>query len=53
MTQEDEQIAQRRANLAELERLGVRAYPHRFPRTASISDLVRAHGERTAGELET
>jgi lysyl-tRNA synthetase class 2 len=52
MTQEEEQIAQRRANLAELERLGVRAYPHRFPRTASVSDLVRAYGERTAEELE-
>ncbi len=53
MTQEEEQIAQRRANLAELERLGVRAYPHRFARTASISDLVREHGERTAEQLET
>jgi lysyl-tRNA synthetase class 2 len=52
MTQEEEQIAQRRANLAELERLGVRAYPHRFSRTASISDLVRAHGERTAEQLD-
>jgi lysyl-tRNA synthetase class 2 len=52
MTQEDEQIAQRRANLAELTRLGVSAYPHKFPRTVSVSDIVAAHGSRAADELE-
>jgi lysyl-tRNA synthetase class 2 len=52
MTQEDEQIAQRRANMAELSRLGVPPYPHTFPRTDSIAALVQAHGARTGDELE-
>ena len=52
MTQEDEQIAQRRANMAELSRLGVPPYPHTFPRTDSIAALVQAHGARTSDELE-
>jgi lysyl-tRNA synthetase, class II len=52
MTQEDEQIAQRRANLAELTRHGVPAYPHKFPRSASVSDIVAAHGSRSGDELE-
>ena len=46
MSSEDEQIQQRRANLAKLAELGVNAYPHRFDRTATITDLVRAHGEK-------
>ena len=52
MSSEDEQIQQRRANLAKLSELGVDAYPHRFDRTATITDLVRAHGEKTGPELE-
>ena len=52
MTQEDEQIAQRRANMAELSRLDVPPYPHKFPRTDSIAGLVQAHGARTGDELE-
>jgi lysyl-tRNA synthetase class 2 len=52
MSSEDEQIQQRRANLAKLAELGVSAYPHRFDRTASISDLVQAHGGKTGPELE-
>ena len=52
MSTEEEQIQQRRANLAELERLGVNAYPHRFERTATISDLVKAHSEKTGPDLE-
>ena len=52
MTQEDEQIQQRRANLEALARLGVRPYPHRFERTHSVSDLVRAHAATPAADLE-
>src|ERR1700674_1290717 len=52
MSAEEEQIAQRRANLSGLDRLGVNPYPHRFERTATISDLVREHGEKTGPELE-
>jgi lysyl-tRNA synthetase, class II len=52
MTQEDEQIQQRRANLEALVRLGVRPYPHRFERTHSVTDLVRAHADTPAADLE-
>ena len=52
MTQEDEQIAQRRTNLARLADLGVRPYPHAFARTATVTDLVEAHGARGADELQ-
>ncbi|MCA1560957.1 MAG: lysine--tRNA ligase, partial [Acidobacteria bacterium] len=49
---DSDQIQQRRANLAELDRLGVPLYPHTFERTAAVHDLVGAHGGKTAGELE-
>jgi lysyl-tRNA synthetase class 2 len=52
MTSQDEQIQQRRANLAELERLGVETYPRRFERRHTISGLVDAYGSRTHDELE-
>ena len=39
MSNEAEQVAQRQAKLKEIERLGVRAYPHEFDRTASLSAL--------------
>jgi lysyl-tRNA synthetase class 2 len=52
MSSEDEQIEQRRANLAKLAELGVNAYPHRFDRTATITDLVRTHSEKAGPELE-
>jgi lysyl-tRNA synthetase class 2 len=52
MSTEEEQIQQRRANLAELERLGVDPYPHRFERTATVSELVTAHGTKTGPDLE-
>ena len=52
MSTEDEQIQQRRSNLTELERLGVDAYPHRFERNATVTDLVKAHNARTGPELE-
>jgi lysyl-tRNA synthetase class 2 len=52
MTQEDEQIAQRKANLEALARLGVRSYPYRFETTDTVSALVGAHGEKPAADLE-
>ena len=52
MTQEEEQIAQRKANLEALARLGVPVYPHRFETTDTVSALVAAHGERPAADLE-
>jgi lysyl-tRNA synthetase class 2 len=52
MSSEEEQILQRRANLSKLAELGVNSYPHRFERNATITDLVRAYGEKTGAELE-
>ena len=52
MSSEDEQIEQRRANLAKLSGLGVNPYPHRFDRTSTITDLVRAYGEKSGPPLE-
>src|SRR3989338_1539272 len=52
MSSEDEQILQRRANLAKLSELGVSSYPHRFDRTATITELVRAHAGTAGPELE-
>jgi lysyl-tRNA synthetase, class II len=52
MTQEDEQIQQRRANLEALTRLGVRPYPHRFERTHTVTELVQAHAATPAADLE-
>jgi len=49
---EDEQIQQRRANLAKLSDLGIDPYPHRFDRTASVSGLVAAYTGKTGPELE-
>ena len=46
-----ELIAQRRANLAELQRLGVAAYPHAFARTHTVHDLVAAYGDHSAEAL--
>src|SRR5688500_9859335 len=52
MSSEDEQIQQRRSNLEKLIELGVDSYPHRFDRGASVTDLVRAHGDKAGPELE-
>ena len=51
-TQESDQILQRRANLEELCKLGIQAYPHRFDRQASVDDIVQAHGARSGEALE-
>ena len=52
MSSEDEQIQQRRANLEELVKLGVEAYPRRFDRRHTISELVTQYGARSHDELE-
>jgi lysyl-tRNA synthetase, class II len=52
MSSEEEQIQQRRANLEKLSAFGVDPYPHRFDRTSTITDLVRAHGEKSGQQLE-
>ena len=48
----EEQIAQRRAHLEALVQLGVAAYPNRFDRRHTVSELVQAHDSRTGEELE-
>jgi lysyl-tRNA synthetase, class II len=48
----EEQIQQRRSNLAELAKLGVEVYPRRFDRRDTITELVERHGEQTHDELE-
>ena len=52
MSNEDEQIAQRRANLAAITELGVQPYPHKFATTDTVSELVARHGDQTKEELE-
>jgi len=52
MSSEDEQIQQRRANLAKLAAMGIDVYPHRFDRAATIADLVHDHGAKDAAALE-
>ena len=52
MSNEADQINQRRANLAAIEQLGIRPYPHRFKTTDTVTALVDAHGNRTKEELE-
>ncbi len=52
MTQADEQIQQRRANLEALAALGVDVYPRRFERTHTITALVDAHGDSTGEALD-
>jgi lysyl-tRNA synthetase class 2 len=52
MSSQEEQIEQRRKNLAELATLGIAIYPSTFERRHTISELVDAHGQRTHDELE-
>ena len=49
---DSDQVQQRRANLAELQKLGIAIYPHRFDPQATVADLVQAHGGKTGEELE-
>jgi lysyl-tRNA synthetase class 2 len=52
-TEDSDQVVQRRANLDELRRLGVEAYPRRFDPQAPIDDIVRLHGGKSGEELES
>jgi lysyl-tRNA synthetase, class II len=52
MSSEDEQIQQRKANLEAIKALGVAAYPHKFERRHTVSELVEAHGEQSHDDLE-
>src|SRR5437763_15674798 len=52
MTSQDEQIEQRRANLAALTDLGIEIYPRSFERRHTIAELVDSYGQRTHDELE-
>jgi lysyl-tRNA synthetase class 2 len=52
MSSEEEQIQQRKLNLAAIGRLGVPTYPHRFDRRDTVSSLVEAHGGMSHDELE-
>jgi lysyl-tRNA synthetase, class II len=52
MSSQEEQIEQRRANLAALAALGIDTYPRRFDRQHTVSALVAAYGGRTHDELE-
>ena len=51
-TDDSDQVQQRRANLEELRRLGIAAYPNRFDPQASIDEIVGAHGGKSGEELE-
>ena len=52
-SQDNDQLAQRRANLAALADLGVSVYPHAFRRTDTVSALVTAHGATSGDDLDT
>src|SRR5687767_1156545 len=52
MSNEIEQVAQRKAKLSELVALGVPPYPVRFERTATISEVVAARSAETGEALE-
>ena len=52
MTQETEQIAQRRRNLEDVGKLGRPLYPHAFSCSDTISALVGRHGDDSGDALE-
>src|SRR3990172_11485439 len=52
MSNEQEQSAERHANLEALTRLGVPAYPTHFERTATVSAVVAEYGPTSAEALE-
>jgi lysyl-tRNA synthetase class 2 len=49
----NDQIEERRRSLEQIVQLGFAAYPHRFERTHSISQIVNQFGAKTSEELET
>jgi lysyl-tRNA synthetase class 2 len=50
--QESDQVVQRRANLAELKRLGVDPYPHRFEADAPIEAVVSKYASSSREQLD-
>ena len=52
MSSQDEQIAQRRLHLQQLEQLGIDIYPCRFDRRHTVAELVAAHGAKSHDDLE-
>jgi lysyl-tRNA synthetase class 2 len=52
MSNEEEQFAQRRAKLEEIQRLGVAPYPTRFERTATVQWVVARYGATEGDVLE-
>jgi lysyl-tRNA synthetase class 2 len=52
MTQETDQLLQRRQNLAELIELGVDPYPRKFERTHTVAGLVASFGSANGDALE-
>ncbi|MEZ5317645.1 MAG: lysine--tRNA ligase [Vicinamibacterales bacterium] len=52
MSNEAEQIAQRRAKLDALVAMGVAPYPNHFDRSADVSTIVATHGDTDAATLE-
>src|SRR3954453_10522312 len=52
MSSQEEQIAQRKANLEEIARLGIAPYPNRFDRRNTVTELVDAHGTTSHDGLE-
>jgi lysyl-tRNA synthetase, class II len=52
MSEESDQIIQRRQNLDELKKLGVDIYPRKFDPGTTIEALVAAHGEKSGEVLE-
>ncbi|HEX5108931.1 MAG TPA: lysine--tRNA ligase [Vicinamibacterales bacterium] len=52
MSQEIDQVVQRRANLEALRKLDVDPYPHRFDSQATVDQLVREHGSKSGPELD-
>jgi lysyl-tRNA synthetase class 2 len=50
--EESDQVAQRRANLDELKKLGVDPYPHRFDTQATVAAIVGEHGAKSGEELD-
>ena len=52
MSSEVVQAEQRKANLEAITRLGFAAYPNKFDTTHAVSELVAAHHDKTAEQLE-
>ena len=50
--EESDQVAQRRANLEELRKLGVDPYPRRYETQATIAAIVAEHGATSGVDLE-